>query len=71
MPIPKEAQDIIAQAIYRNSVMASLFLKKDQLALIVSAIEHDLENAGYVVMTRDALRDEYDEADEADFEDGQ
>lgn len=71
MPLPLEAQEIIAKAIYRNSVMASLFIKKEQLTLIVADIEHDLESAGYVVMTRDELRDEYDEADESDFEDGQ
>jgi hypothetical protein len=50
MPIPLEAQEIIAKAIYRNSVMASLFIKKEQLTLIVAAIETDLEEAGFVVV---------------------
>ena len=72
MPLPLEAQEIIAEAIYRNSVMASLFIKKEQLTLIVAAIETDLEAAGFVVLSREDLADQVEEgSEEADFEDGQ
>jgi hypothetical protein len=71
MTLPTPAKDIIAQAIYRNSVMASLYVKKEQLALMVAAIEYGLDAAGYVLLTRKELGEDYDQADEADYEDGQ
>ena len=71
MALPEHARNLISQAIAHTAFSISCRIPEGGLIRMTEQIERELENAGYVVMTREQLREDYDQADEAEYEDGQ
>ena len=72
MAIPDGAKTIIAQAIEHSAVAYSLARHPGDLRRVIDLIEQELDAAGYVLLTREALEDQIEEGnEEANYEDGQ
>jgi hypothetical protein len=71
MGLPEEARRLISQSIVHTAFSISCSVPEGGIIRMTEQIERALEEAGYVLMTREQLGKGYDQFDEADYVDWQ